>query len=133
MAQRAFEQGLTRDLQVHADERALLTERAELRDREVATLTGQVTALQAELHEQRDRVEETNRALATQQSERAALQARFEQAEIGFREKEALLAKSGEQLKTEFQSIEQDVDRLIAEMRKAIASSDEFIASMKSE
>ena len=109
MAQRAFEQGLTRDLQVHADERALLTERAELRDREVATLTGQVTALQAELHEQRDRVEETNRALATQQSERAALQARFEQAEIGFREKEALLAKSGEQLKTEFQSLAQQV------------------------
>ena len=35
-------------------------------------------------------------------------------------------------LKTEFGQIDKDIDVLIAEMRKAIASSDEFIESLQS-
>ncbi len=44
--------------------------------------------------------------------------------------KHNLNARAVSALKTEFRAIEQDVERLIAEMRRAIASSDEFIASM---
>ncbi len=47
--------------------------------------------------------------------------------------KHNLNARAVASLKTEFKAIEQDVDRLIAEMRKAIDSSDAFIASMKDE
>ena len=36
-------------------------------------------------------------------------------------------------LKLEFRQIDQDLDVLIAEVRKAIASSDEFIDSLRSE
>lgn len=45
--------------------------------------------------------------------------------------KHNLNARAVASLKVEFKSIEQDIDVLIREMRKAIASSDEFIASMK--
>lgn len=44
--------------------------------------------------------------------------------------KHNLNARAVSALKTEFRAIEQDVERLVAEMRRAIASSDEFIASM---
>ena len=45
--------------------------------------------------------------------------------------KHNLNARAIASLKTEFQAIEQDVELLIAEMRKAIASSDAFIDSMQ--
>lgn len=45
--------------------------------------------------------------------------------------KHNLNARAIASLKTEFRAIEQDVEVLIAEMRKAIASSDEFIENMK--
>ena len=45
--------------------------------------------------------------------------------------KHNLNARAIASLKTEFRAIEQDVEVLIAEMRKAIASSDAFIDSMK--
>lgn len=45
--------------------------------------------------------------------------------------KHNLNARAVASLKVEFKSIEGDIDILIQEMRKAIASSDEFIASMK--
>ena len=45
--------------------------------------------------------------------------------------KHNLNARAVASLKVEFKSIESDIDVLVAEMRKAIASSDEFIASMK--
>ncbi|MFK8046998.1 MAG: DUF2959 domain-containing protein [Halioglobus sp.] len=45
--------------------------------------------------------------------------------------KHNLNARAVASLKVEFKSIESDIDILIQEMRKAIASSDEFIASMK--
>ena len=45
--------------------------------------------------------------------------------------KHNLNARAVASLKVEFKSIESDIDVLIQEMRKAIASSDEFIASMK--
>lgn len=45
--------------------------------------------------------------------------------------KHNLNARAVASLKIEFKSIEDDIDILIQEMRKAIASSDEFIASMK--
>ncbi len=45
--------------------------------------------------------------------------------------KHNLNARAVASLKVEFKSIEDDIDVLIQEMRKAIASSDEFIASMR--
>ncbi|GAB5453647.1 MAG: DUF2959 domain-containing protein [Halioglobus sp.] len=45
--------------------------------------------------------------------------------------KHNLNAKAVASVKVEFGEIEQDIEELIAEMRKAIASSDEFIASMQ--
>ena len=45
--------------------------------------------------------------------------------------KHNLNARAVASLKVEFESIEGDIDVLIQEMRKAIASSDEFIASMQ--
>ncbi len=45
--------------------------------------------------------------------------------------KHNLNAKAVASVKVEFGAIEQDIEELIAEMRKAIASSDEFIASMQ--
>jgi hypothetical protein len=42
-----------------------------------------------------------------------------------------LNAQAVASLKTEFRGIQQDVDVLVAEMRKSIASSDAFIESMK--
>lgn len=45
--------------------------------------------------------------------------------------KHNLNARAVASLKVEFKSIENDIDVLIAEMRKAIATSDEFIASMQ--
>jgi len=45
--------------------------------------------------------------------------------------KHNLNAQAVSSLKVEFQDIENDIEALIAEMQKAIASSDEFIASMQ--
>ena len=45
--------------------------------------------------------------------------------------KHNLNAQAVASLKTEFSRIEQDIDVLIEEMRKAIASSDEFIESLQ--
>jgi hypothetical protein len=47
--------------------------------------------------------------------------------------KHNLNARALASLKTEFKSIEQDVDVLVGEMRKAIASSDAFIDSMQAQ
>ena len=47
--------------------------------------------------------------------------------------KHNLNARAVASLKTEFRVIEQDVEVLIVEMRKAIASSDAFIDSMKAQ
>ncbi|MEE4191908.1 MAG: DUF2959 domain-containing protein [Halieaceae bacterium] len=47
--------------------------------------------------------------------------------------KHNLNAQAVASLKTEFSNIDRDIDVLIAEMRKAIASSDEFIESLRTE
>lgn len=47
--------------------------------------------------------------------------------------KHNLNAQAVAALKTEFSNIDRDIDVLIAEMRKAIASSDEFIESLRAE
>ena len=47
--------------------------------------------------------------------------------------KHNLNAQAIASLKLEFRQIDQDIDVLVAEVRKAIASSDEFIDSLQSE
>ena len=104
-AQRAFESGLMRDAQLHAEEKALLLERLDVRERELAGTSGEVSALKSELNASRAVSEERAGELATVRAEKAAVEARLDEAAKGFREKEQLLLASSEHLKHEFQAL----------------------------
>lgn len=99
----AFEAGLTSELEKHSAEKQLLEERFEIRGRELDRLEGRLEALAEELGEARALLDQRGRELADRQARQAALEARLEEADKSFREKEALFRESSANLKAEFE------------------------------
>lgn len=101
----AFEDGLTREADTHAQVRSRLETYIDHQDRTIATSSGEVATLKSELAISREQLELRQLHLAEAQASAAALEARLEEVSKGFREKEALLVDASRALKLEFQQL----------------------------
>lgn len=99
----AFEAGLVRDTEQTAAERRLLDERFEIRVREMTRLEGRLEALEEELVHAKRALEVRTGEVADYQANQAALEARLDETNKAFTEKEALFKESSDMLKQEFE------------------------------
>ena len=99
----AFEAGLLRDAEQTAGARRLLDERFEIRVREMTRLEGRLEALEVELGHAKGALELRTAEVADYQANQAALEARLEETNKAFVEKEALFKETSDMLKQEFE------------------------------
>ena len=102
-ARAAFESGLTQDAEKRAGEARLVEERLELRARELTRLEGRLEAITTELGVTRGLLEERTREVAESRARQAGLEARLDESQKSFQEKEALFRESSDALKQEFE------------------------------
>jgi DNA recombination protein RmuC len=99
----AQEAGVASATQRYQGELDVLTERLAARERELSRLEGVADVLTGELEEARDLLETRTAELADRRAREAALEARLEEADKAFREKETLFRESRDALKREFE------------------------------
>ena len=100
---RAFEAGLTSQAEQNSAERQLLDERLELRTRELTRLQSRLELLEEQQRTAAEQLAQKTAEVAEHQANKAALEARLEEINRSFEEKEALFRESSETLKREFE------------------------------
>ena len=86
----SFEAGLRQQAEHHGAERRLLDERLESSSRELTRSESRNELLDDQLHSAKTDLNERTRELADRQAAHAAIEARLDESQKGFAEKEAL-------------------------------------------